>query len=899
MPDMGRSVFEKLSNTFNWFRDMTLKGKLMLALLPPVVLTLAVTGYLTHLLSNTFIQTGLERIAAVQTQAMARQVEDFLGHCRQDLLIAEQQAGEDRLLRGFLERRLAISGTRYCELAKISQKESGHTFFVINDGEILTLPENRLDKIHPNPFLFIEKLPPLEPGEVWISPVMEVEYPFPSETNPNRKVSSQVIRMATPYVTPGGERGHLLLALDVRQIRDILSLYSSAQSPLRGVQHNDEILYSFMFDTDGWELFQSEDIDKQDPPLATYLARAGFEGTLGNPYISCAFRPSSLHKPFWRMVREVSEGRSGLATLTSADFTTDTPQTGLPRDCIQAYAPVRFTTHPGQDPVVYAGIATMDRSQLTLTAGYRHIDIMLLITLCTIALITALVYLVSRVIAKPILKMTHAVSTAWASQEMTPVDIPHSGYETGMLRDAVNKMIERMRHQSELIRSKDEALRAVNMRRRAVIDDQLQAQITGALQGDLPEFCGLGPKMEQLKGDVLKAARVDVDVLIVGETGTGKQLTAEAIHRHSRRSGGPFICVDCGALDENLLLDTLFGHVKWAFTEAKSERKGAFLNANFGTLFLDEIQTASPKVQQALLRAVAMRKIKPLGSDSEIDVDVRIIAATNVSLEQLIERKTFREDLYFRLKVITLSTPPLREHKESIPLLAVRCLVNAENKAGKQGLGFSNGAIDKLMGHDWPGNVREFINRITNAAVMAESNVIQAEDIVLEGDAVRLALAEKDADVEKADAAGGLPGDLPSDTSGDVPGDLSPDLSRNPLDGGRRERADGGTGHAPNRMADSGQDDVHGMAGSHGDAGGPGRPLLNKRQQRAYERVLARGSITRQEYQDCIGGKLPVRTANHDLHDMVRRQVLDKVGQGPSTRYVLAHGAGSRAGDTD
>jgi DNA-binding NtrC family response regulator len=223
-----------------------------------------------------------------------------------------------------------------------------------------------------------------------------------------------------------------------------------------------------------------------------------------------------------------------------------------------------------------------------------------------------------------------------------------------------------------------------------------------------------------------------VDVLIIGETGTGKQLAAEAIHRLSARCEKPFISINCGALDENLLLDTLFGHVRGAFTEAKTERKGAFLEADQGTLFLDEIQVASPRVQQAMLRAIAVRKIKPLGSDRETDVDVRLIVASNVDLREAIQSGQFREDLYFRLKVITIHTLPLREQKENIPMLARHFLTLQERMAGRAGMGLSKGALSKLMRYDWPGNVRELQNCITRAVVMAERPVIQAEDIPLD-----------------------------------------------------------------------------------------------------------------------------------------------------------------------
>ena len=171
-------------------------------------------------------------------------------------------------------------------------------------------------------------------------------------------------------------------------------------------------------------------------------------------------------------------------------------------------------------------------------------------------------------------------------------------------------------------------------------------------------------------------------------------------------------------MDENLLLDTLFGHVKGAFTEARTDRKGAFLEADGGILFLDEIQTATPKVQQALLRAISMRRIRPLGSDKETTVNVRLIAATNVDLRQCIAKGQFREDLYFRLKVISVATPPLRLHKMSISILVHHFLKEAAGTTTKTGLGLSRGALAKLTGYDWPGNIRELKHCILRAAIM-------------------------------------------------------------------------------------------------------------------------------------------------------------------------------------
>ena len=184
--------------------------------------------------------------------------------------------------------------------------------------------------------------------------------------------------------------------------------------------------------------------------------------------------------------------------------------------------------------------------------------------------------------------------------------------------------------------------------------------------------------------NVRKAAQVMADVLVVGETGTGKELVSEAIHKLSPRGAGPFITINCGALDESLLMDTLFGHVKGAYTEARASRKGAFLTAQGGTLMLDEVGNAAPKVQQALLRALSTRRIRPLGSDEDVPFDTRIIAATNALLREDSQNGSFREDLYYRLAVITINTPPLRDRKADIPSLIVYFLSEALTARARQ-----------------------------------------------------------------------------------------------------------------------------------------------------------------------------------------------------------------------
>ena len=295
-------------------------------------------------------------------------------------------------------------------------------------------------------------------------------------------------------------------------------------------------------------------------------------------------------------------------------------------------------------------------------------------------------------------------------------------------------MIATVKRQLADIRRMDRTIRDASLKEEAFLDGAAAETPPPAGGDPVPSIVGSGPRIERLKTEIVRAAQVEADVLIIGETGTGKQLAAEAIHGLSARAGEPLISINCGALDENLLLDTLFGHIKGAFTEATSDRNGAFLEAHQGTLFLDEIQAASPRVQQALLRSISARKIKPLGSDREVEVDVRLVVATNVDLKELIDRGGFREDLYFRLKVITVHTPPLRDQKENIPMLARHFLILQAPATGRGAKGLSKGALSKLMRYDWPGNIRELQNCITRAVVMTEGPLIHSEDIHLDVD---------------------------------------------------------------------------------------------------------------------------------------------------------------------
>ena len=255
---------------------------------------------------------------------------------------------------------------------------------------------------------------------------------------------------------------------------------------------------------------------------------------------------------------------------------------------------------------------------------------------------------------------------------------------------------------------------------------------------------------------VRRASKTDVTVLVEGESGTGKELIVRALHHHSRRKDKPFVAVNCAALPANLIENELFGHEKGAFTDATQRYIGKFEQANGGTLFLDEIAELPLEAQAKLLRAVQEREIVRIGGTKTIPVDVRLVAATNRDAEALIEEGRLRRDLYYRLNVVSIKIPPLRERKEDIPLLADHFIARFAGEIERPISGVSEEAMRLLNAYDWPGNVRELENVIQGAMVMAKSDFLRTGDLPLriqtvEGDRgeLRGTLAEVLAQVER------------------------------------------------------------------------------------------------------------------------------------------------------
>lgn len=255
---------------------------------------------------------------------------------------------------------------------------------------------------------------------------------------------------------------------------------------------------------------------------------------------------------------------------------------------------------------------------------------------------------------------------------------------------------------------------------------------------------GHSAEMMKIFETIRKVASTDATVLITGDSGTGKELVARAIHEKSTRKKGPFIPINCGAIPENLLESELFGHEKGSFTGAYAQQNGKLEFANKGTLFLDEIGEMSTMLQAKLLRFLQEKKIQRIGGRSDIEIDSRVVAATNIDLNTAMKENKFREDLFFRLSVISIYVPPLRERGFDVELLANTFLERNKVMFKRKIKGFSRGALEAIKNYYWPGNIRELENKIQKAVITADTNIIEPHNMGLDGEAGMMSTAEKD-----------------------------------------------------------------------------------------------------------------------------------------------------------
>ncbi len=274
--------------------------------------------------------------------------------------------------------------------------------------------------------------------------------------------------------------------------------------------------------------------------------------------------------------------------------------------------------------------------------------------------------------------------------------------------------------------------RSLDKSRHARTTIEARAEMSGASAKRFDHIVGAHPSMQRLFKRMVQAAKSRSTVLIQGETGTGKELIARAVHEHSLRNEGPLVRLNCAALSESVLESELFGHEKGAFTGAVTRRSGRFEQADGGTLFLDELSEMPLSVQVKLLRFLQEREFERVGGNETIKVNVRVVAATNRDLRTLVDDGKFREDLYFRLKVVVLDVPPLRTRPSDIPLLADHFLRRYADENGKRVHGFTTQAHEALLAYPWPGNVRELQHAIEQAVVLCDKEVLGLEDLPIQ-----------------------------------------------------------------------------------------------------------------------------------------------------------------------
>jgi len=801
--------------------DWSIRKKLLVFLIPPVICILGATGIVLNVFSNRYIDLALGRSSLTMTLAQAHEIEILLEGSREDIVALAHQAMTRERLRDFMEASAAARGELYAEAAFVGEGAQNQYAFLKNGEMVEEVPVDVVHKARNGPFVVSRKAVGLQQGQVALSELMEVYYPPTGFGAQPRQRDLALLRLTTPVIDADGRLGgYLILSVDARQLRNVLSLYNSPRSPLLGFNRTAENRLSLYLDERGWILFQSENIDDPNHVLSAETARTGLSGDHGKPGYDDAFRPGPRHETFWRMVSTLQQGQSGIER-GEPDFG---PSKIASSEDYIGYAPVRFQGAGNGEWEIIGGIIYIDRSLLPRAAEFGQFNILFVTALGAILTMAGCIFGLARVITMPILRLAEEVRSMRQAGQLHEIELPDSDLDTSTLKRAINNLVAALLSKEMEIKARDERLRSVRAREKAPLIAPNSRQ--GGRAEALEDLVGESPAMDRLLSRIQKIAATDADVLIIGETGTGKELTAEAVHRLSRRKDMPFISINCGALDENLLMDALFGHVKGAFSEAKSDRKGAFLAADGGTLLLDEIGNASPRVQQALLRALSVRRISPLGSDDEQPFDARVIAATNVSLKELVATGAFREDLFYRLQVLAISTPSLRERQDDIPVLAGYFLKLAGRRMGKGELFLSRGALDKLLHYPWPGNVRELKNCIIRAAALAERELILAEDIHFEDEAPGNALTIQ------------------------------------------------GAGPGPIMEAEPVALDAP----------------LSARQRGALRALLDRPTFTRQDYQDAGGSDVPQRTAQHDLQDLVTRGVVLKEGRGPATRYRLASG---------
>lgn len=859
---------------FSFWSHISLFRRFTLVFLPILALLLICVFAGTRKSLEAVVNSATARNTRIQAHALGFAIGQSLAEARNQLLVlAAGSMQKDEMIRR-MQFRTKINNARYREVAFMDADRKERYLLLNYNGELINIPPEQADSLAGSPFRAPGNIG--SPDEVTVTQPMEVVYPMMhTPDGMHGQLTLQVIRFYAPVLRSDGTfHGVLMLSLDLSTLRDTISNFSQAGADAEALQNSNT--HTVYVDKEGWMIFQDAEHGKNDQQSSLDTVRAGFRGDFGRLGYSTAFRPSaSEYYSYWTMMNDIQHGKSGKLSSLNGDLWGDG---SLPVENV-SFAPVTYHSTSNGPAQVVGAVVVLD-STFTFTQSGAQLS---LIYFCAFLLamffMTLALFLISRSVLKPLFRLNRDILDEADKSLVSELPQTEEPKEVHRLRTSVNLILERLQF-LEQDRDLTDSLTNVRLQMERVKD--FPKDFVPPEDG----IVGKSPEIKRLRNDIAQAAKVMEDVLVVGETGTGKELVSRAIHNQSKRKDGPFITINCGALDEGLLMDTLFGHVKGAYTEAKQPRKGAFLAAEGGTLMLDEIGNATLRVQQALLRALSDRCIHPLGSDEFIKFDTRVIAATNADLQEEVHRGTFREDLYFRLAVITIKTPPLRDHKRDIPYMTVAFLKEGLAKAGEQRdiPEISRGALSKMMHYHWPGNVRELRNCVMRTLAYCDGDIILPHCVDIgaqneekgDGNQNRTPTELLQKAWERGQESAGPAQEASGAASVPLPAP-SPDPEKRDTAQADPVSPDSGPCEAARRSPDtkSASEEIPGARG------------LNSRMRAALTEILKRESLSRQDYQDIAGKDISMRTAQYDLQELVKAGFLRKEGRGPALRYIV------------
>lgn len=844
------------------FANARLIRCVLLFLLPFPLVAIGIIFAVTCSNVETTLSSAIARNTLIQAHDMGYAISQTLEETRNQ--IAGLASGSTSLeeLRMRLRRRMqalvALGDLRFREVAFVGTGSEANERFlwILDKSEVIDYPASRVDAVTNSPFHY-GRMP--KEHEIFLSQPTEVVYSLNSDEKnvPETQISMKVMRFVTPVILSDGRfAGYLILSIDLKLLRKTIAAFSlKTGSP-------DKAPIVLFVDQCGWMIFQME-LNGSDASMPLDSVRSGLRGDFGRAGFGQAFRPKADYYGYWQMMNEINAS-------TSSQFSTRKTawNEGVQTAETVSYAPVRYSCGNNMDPTVLGGVVVLDPSFAGMRTGERLNNIYL--SAFAAMLILVLLFTVSFAIwlRRSLARLRDDITHAGEQSLSTVLPARDEPEELREVRNTVNSLLTQMRSLEDE-RDIQDTLAHERMQQEEV--PNMPRVIARPEDG----IIGVSREMTIMREEIQRAAESQVDVLVMGETGTGKELTSRAVHSLSDRRNGPFITINCGALDESLLMDTLFGHVKGAFTEAKQSRKGAFLTAEGGTLMLDEIGTASPKVQAALLRTLSERCIYPLGSDTKIPFNTRVIAATNADLREEVSKGTFREDLYFRLAVITIQTPPLRQRKVDIPYLIMAFMQQAVDESGRarRAPGISKGALSELMHYHWPGNVRELKNVISRALAFCEGDIILPQHLRL---GEQKEQEENSAKIAEATRAAVRAARRQSSEETDMDGAKSAHESARPLS----EPASEPVTETPAPLSPVPPATQDASAIQTGK-----EAMLSERLRRLLPKLRSMGEFSRNTYQTLA--KVSMRTAQYDLQELQSSGLAERRGKGPAQRYVM------------